>query len=53
MKGTTTWKGRMKTTFAHCLMRMDGNVVCVGRRHERSLHINVTHREERMENQRE
>ena len=26
MKGTTIWKGRMKTTFAHCLMRMDGNV---------------------------
>ena len=45
MKGTTIWKGRMKTTFAHCLMRMDGNVVNVGRRHERSLHINVTHRE--------
>ena len=22
MKGTTIWKGRMKTTFAHCLMRM-------------------------------
>ena len=42
----------MKTTFAHCLMRMDGNVVNVGRRHERSLHINVTHRVERMENQR-
>ena len=32
---------------------MDGNVVNVGRRHERSQHINVTHREERMENQRE
>ena len=43
MKGT---KGRMNTTFAHCLMRMDGNVVNVGRRHERSLHINVTHRGE-------
>ena len=53
MKSTTIWKGRMKTTFAHCLMRMDGNVVNVGRRDERSLHINVTHREERMENQRE
>ena len=53
MKGTTIWKMRMKTTFAHCLMRMDGNVVNVGRRHERSLHINVTHRGERMENQRE
>ena len=53
MKGTTIWKWRMKTTFAHCLMRMDGNVVNVGRRHERSLHINVTHRGERMENQRE
>ena len=34
-------------------MRMVGNVVNVGRRHERSLHINVTHRWERMENQRE
>ena len=45
MKGTTIWKGRMKTTSAHCLMRMVGNVVHVGRRHERSLHINVTHRE--------
>ena len=44
MKGTTIWKGRMNTAFAHCLMRMDGNVVNVGRRHERSLHINVTHR---------
>ena len=43
----------MKTTFAHCLMKMDGNVVNVGRRHERSLHIIVTHRGERMENQRE
>ena len=52
-EGTTIWKGRMKTTFAHCLMRMDGNVVNVGRRHERSQHINVTHRSERMENQRE
>ena len=52
-EGTTIWKGRMKTTFAHCLMRMDGNVVNVGRRHERSQDINVTHRRERMENQRE
>ena len=33
MKGTTIWKERMKTTLAHCLMRMDGNVVNVG--HER------------------
>ena len=24
-KGTTIWKGRIKTTFARCLMRMDGN----------------------------
>ena len=53
MKGTTIWKGRKKTAFAQCLMRMDGNVVNVGRRHERSLHINVTHTGERMENQRE
>ena len=53
MKGTTIWKVRIKTTFAHCLMRMDGSVVNVGRRHERSLHINVTHRGESMENQRE
>ena len=44
MKGTTIWKGRMETTFAHCSMRMDGDVVNVGRRHERSQHINVTHR---------
>ena len=44
LKGTTFWKGRMKTTFAHCLMGMDGNVVNVGRRHERSLHINFIHR---------
>ena len=53
MKETTIWMERMKTASAHCLMRMVGNVVSVGRRHERSLHINVTQREERMENQRE
>ena len=35
------------------LLDEDGNVVNVGRRHQRSLHINVTHRGERMENQRE
>ena len=44
MERTTVWKGRMTTTLAHCLMRMDGNVVNIGRRHQRSLHINVTHR---------
>ena len=43
-EGTTIWKVRMKTTSARCLMRMVGTVVNVGRRHERSLHINVTHR---------
>ena len=44
MKWTTIWKVRMKTTFAQYLMRMDGNVINFGRRHERSQHINVTHR---------
>ena len=29
--------GELKLHFANCLMRMDGNVVNVGRRHERSL----------------
>ena len=52
MKGATTCKERIKTTLAHCLMRMVGDVVNDGRRHERLLHINVTHRGERMENQR-
>ena len=54
MKGTTIWKDENENYICTLLDEgWMGNVVNVGRRHERSLHINITHRGERMENQRE